>query len=359
MGSRSNSGSLMYCTACCLRTGTCARKLNALESTPPTTGNRLLESERLPSGGCPVRTLIAVAALASSSCFPTLAQSIDDRALQAVLDRLAGYVARYGAQASAIVAVETYTQSVVAEGRLPIKPRKLTAEFAIIKVSGAWTGYRDVFEVDGEKLHDRADRLASLARASADVGQFTKIAEESSRFNIGPVSRTFNVPTAALFFFQPQFIKRFAFTHKGTQTVDGISTWEIDFSERTTPTFITTRAGKNVPAEGTLWVIPESGTVVRTRLKLRKFLDTITSDPPGRPTSRPSSLALREIDSEAEIDVTYRLHKDFGIWLPVKMSEFYSGPLVVRAGTAPVPARASTLASYTDFKQFTTAVRIR
>lgn len=307
----------------------------------------------------PVRRLIAAAALMSIPCLPALAQSAADPALQPVLKRMAEYVARYGEQASAFVAVEKYTQSVVVEGRLPIKPRKLTAEFAIIKMPGGWTGYRDVFEVDGQKLHDRADRLASLASASADVPRFTKVAEESARFNIGPISRNFNVPTAALFFFQPQFLNRFAFTHKGNQTINGINTWEIDFSETTVPTFVTTRAGKNVPAEGTLWVIPENGTVVRTRLKLRKFLDTITSNTQRGPASRPSTLELGEINSEADIDVTYRLHKDFGVWLPAAMAEFYHGPLVVATGTAPVPARASTLASYSDFKQFTTAVRIK
>jgi hypothetical protein len=307
-----------------------------------------------------MRTLITAAAIALSPCTALLAQPGAQPPLPVVLDRVAKYVEGYGEQASAIVALEKYTQSVVVEGRLPIKPRKLTAEFAIVKVpGGGWTGYRDVFEVDGERLHDRDDRLASLARASADGAQFSRIAEESARFNIGPISRNFNVPTAALFFFQSRYLDRFSFSLEGRQTIDGLATWEIEFKENATPTFVTTRSGRNVPAEGTLWVIPENGVVVRTRLRLRNFLETLTSDISTRPAQRPSTLDVREIDSEADVDVTYRWHDAFGIWLPAKMSEFYHGPLVFGPSTAPAPARASTLASYSDHKRFTTSATIR
>ena len=306
----------------------------------------------------PTRTIITAAAIALSPYTP--AQPGVEPPLPIVLDRVAKYVDGYGEQASAIVAVEKYTQSVVVEGRLPIKPRKLTAEFAIVKVpGGGWTGYRDVFEVDGQRLPDRADRLATLARTSADGAQFSKIAEESARFNIGPISRNFNVPTAALFFFQARYLNRFAFSLEGRQTIDGVAAWEIEFKEKVTPTFVSTRSGRNVPVEGTLWVLPENGVVVRTRLRLRNFLETLTSDTSTRPARRPSALDVREIDSEADVDVTYRLHDAFGIWLPAKMTEFYHGPLVFGPSTAPAPARASTLAAYSDFKRFTSSVTIK
>jgi hypothetical protein len=300
----------------------------------------------------PARMLI-VAALMLQPCFFALSQTPIDAALQTVLDRVGEYVARYGQQASAIVAVEKYTQSVVIEGRSPIKPRQLTAEFAIVKVPGGWVGYRDVFEVNGKKLHDRAERLASLVKGSGDIAQFTKIANESARFNIGPISRNFNVPTAALFFFQPLNLKRFSFTRKGEKQIEGNNVWEIDFKETTTPTLVTTGSGKSAPVEGTLWVVPENGTIVRTTIKLRKFLDMVSI------VASPQRAALDEIDSEADVDATYRLEKELGLWLPAKMSEFYYGPLALETGKPPVIARANTLASYSDFKQFTTAVKIK
>lgn len=289
-------------------------------------------------------------------CSLALAQTpMVDPALQTVLERLGDYVARYGEKASAIVAVEKYTQSVAIEGRTPIKPRQLTAEFAIVRVAGGWVGYRDVIDVNGKKLHDRGDRLAALAKASGDIDHFRRIADESARFNIGPISRNFNVPTAALFFFQPSNLKRFDFTRGGEKQIDGIATWQLDFKETTTSTLVTTGSGKRVPLEGTLWVVPDNGTIVRTRIKLRNFLDVVTIAPRGRRGVGD----FNEIESEADVDVAYRLEKDLGLWLPAKMSEFYYGPLALETGKPPVTARASTLASYSDFRQFTTEVRIK
>jgi hypothetical protein len=298
---------------------------------------------------------IGTAALVFLFCSPVRTQTPAEAALLTVLERMAGYVARYGENASAIVAFEKYTQSVVIDGRLPIKPRQLTAEFAIVKVPGGWVGYRDVVEVNGRKLHDRPDRLASLLKGSSDIGQFTTIANESARFNIGPISRNFNVPTAALFFFQPPNLKRFDFTRAGEKQIEAIATWQIDFKETTTPTLVTTGSGKSVPLEGSLWVVPENGTIVRTRIKLRGFLDVLTL----APGSQRAGLNVNDIDSEADVDVTYHLEKALGLWLPAKMSEFYYGPLALETGKPPVTARANTVASYSDFRQFTTAVRIK
>ena len=299
--------------------------------------------------------MVVVAVASVLFCSLTLAQTAVNPELHKVLERMGEYVVHYGDKASAIVAVEKYTQSVVLEGRTPIKPRKLTAEFAIVKVPGGWVGYRDVIEVDGKKLRDRADRLASLVKGGGDIVQFTTIANESARFNIGPISRNFNVPTAALFFFQPKDLKRFSFARTGEKQIEGITTWEISFQETTTPTFVTTGSGRDVPVEGTLWVVPENGTIVRTRIRLRKFLDTVSGV-----SSRPRTAThLDEIDSEADVEVTYRLETELGLWLPAKMSEFYYGPLALETGKPPVTARANTIASYSDFKRFTATARIK
>jgi hypothetical protein len=300
-----------------------------------------------------VRTLIVAATVLLLPGSSALAQT-PDPALQTILERVAEYVTGYGGKASAIVAVEKYTQSVTIEGRTGTRPRQLRAEFAIVRVPGEWIGYRDVVEVDGKKLNERAGRLAALVKGSRDAAEFTRIANESARFNIGPISRNFNVPTTVLFFFQPQNLKRFSFTRKGEEEIGRTRTWEIDFRETATPTFVTTRSNKSVPVEGTLWVVPENGTIVRTRIRLRKFLDTLAASGQSR-----QRINLIEIEGEADVDVTYQLHKELGLWLPAKMSELYYGPLALEVGKPPVTARASTLASYSDFKQFTTAVTIK
>jgi hypothetical protein len=62
------------------------------------------------------------------------------------------------------------------------------------------------------------------ASSTADATELQRIANESSRFNVGPVSRNFNVPTSAMFFFTPDNLARFAFTRKGTKKINGIET---------------------------------------------------------------------------------------------------------------------------------------
>lgn len=201
-----------------------------------------------------------------------------DGALDEVVRKMAAYVEAYGPQTSAVVGVEKYTQNVTIEDK-NLRPRSLLAEFAIVKAAGAggWTGYRDVVEVDGREVTDRRDRLVSLLTGPPGrEAELRRIADESARFNVGPIIRNFNVPTTALFFMQPSLVDRFTFRRKGTKKIDGATTWELDFKETQEPTLVVKRDGTNVPCEGTVWVVPEDGTVVRTRLKLRNFANQLT-----------------------------------------------------------------------------------
>jgi VWFA-related protein len=200
-----------------------------------------------------------------------------DPELDALIDKAAAYVAAYGEQMSAVVAVEKYTQYVNPIGGSTTRPRQLLAEFALVKSGGIvpWTGYRDVMEVNGEPIHDRRDRLLKILTESANpLDEAARLTAESARFNVGPISRNFNVPTSALFFFHEGNLSRFTFARRGTKKIDGVDTSELAFRETARPTIVTTRAGKDVPCEGTLWVAPD-GTIVRTRLQLRGFADSI------------------------------------------------------------------------------------
>lgn len=66
---------------------------------------------------------------------------------------------------------------------------------------------------------------------------------------------------------------------------------------------------------------------------------------------------MREIESSAEIDVTYRRDPDSSLWLPAKMSEVYEGA-IPRGTAAPLVGRAAGLAKYSGFRRFETSVRI-
>lgn len=295
--------------------------------------------------------------------------------LDAVMARVGSYVASYGEKTALVVSVEKYTQSVALEGvdNMP-KPRQLVAEFALVKTGdGSWIGFRDVVELDGKAIGDRRDRLVSLmTSASANQSELTRIANESARFNIGPVIRNFNVPTTTLMLFTSANLPRFAFTNKGVKTINGQRTWELAFKEVRKPTFVMTRGGLDVPVEGTLWVVPEDGTVVRTRLKMRNFADRMAAPEQGGPQGRPAvnpnvptgtqavvipDVEWKPIESTAETDVTYRKDAAIGLWLPAEMSEFYSGP--IQGPRTTVEGRATTRATYADFKQFGTAATIK
>jgi hypothetical protein len=291
------------------------------------------------------------------------------------MERVGAYVAGYGEKASVVVSTEKYTQSVMWADSAPMRPLQLEAEFAIVRVTGGgWTGYRDVVSLDGKPVHDRRNRLMELLTdTNGDVSELTRIANESARFNIGPVSRNFNVPTATLFFFRPQNHARFAFERKGARKIDDVATWEVTFNETQRPTMVMTRAGVDVPIEGSLWVNPLDGTVIRTRLKLRNFADdtAVAPDmaappqaPPEDPRAprgaraapRPSTISIGRIESSADIDVTYRKPDGMTLWLPFTMVELYEGPIRIKAKS--MPGRSTTNAKYSDFKTFDTSIKI-
>jgi hypothetical protein len=322
------------------------------------------------------RTLVAVALLIGAAIHG-FGQAPSPPTIESVLAKMAAYVAAYGEKASLIVAVERYSQSVLIEGSpAPSRPRQLVAEFAIVKASGSanWVGFRDVVEVDGTALRDRRDRLVSLFTSKdGDASEVERIANESARFNVGPVVRNFNVPTTAMSFFLPGNLPRFRFTREGTKKIDGVNTWEIGFKETRSPTFVMTRSGRDVPIDGRLWINPDDGTVVRTRLHMIHFADQVASpiqaapqqlpptNPNGQiagPTRNIDTINVKDLETAAEIEVTFRRNPEVGIWLPTSMDETYTGPIRTSVAVAPSMGHATTRAHYSDFKQFGTSVAI-
>lgn len=117
--------------------------------------------------------------------------------------------------------------------------------------------------------------------------------------------RNFNVPTTALFFFRPDNFDRFKSTRK---RVEGDGTWEIAFRETSRPTLIRTPEGRPVPTEGSLWVEPASGTIVRTTMRMNRF---VSARGPNRGFSA------------AQVDVTCSRVAALDMWLPETMKESY------------------------------------
>jgi hypothetical protein len=254
-----------------------------------------------------------------------------------VMRRVAGYVSAYGDKASIVVGTERYTQVTDGNTADAQRARVTVAEFAIVKVETihGWLGFRDVIEVDGRRLTDRDDRLVRLLTSPGDrYDEARRLNAESARFNIGRVERNFNVPTTVLFFFTRDRQERFKFTAKGVQE-DG--SWEIAYRETQHPTLIRTPEGKSVPSDGSIWVNPADGTIVRTVLKVG-----------GMGVGAPKG-----VRGAGTIDVTYSHVAALGMWLPESMVEQFE--IKGRDTRDTITGRAT----YTNYRQFQTSVRIR
>ena len=297
----------------------------------------------------------AVAVMLASILGIASTQARTTPALADVMSRVGRYVERYGEEASVLIAVEHYAQrtqtgshaqptsSIVRQpvGNGPTSIgfhsevvstyRNLVSEFALVRSpssSAGWVGFRDVIEVDGNAVPDRDNRLQTLFQGQApDLEQAWHITADSARFNLGTIQRTFNIPTAVLFFFPSTNLLRFTFQRRGTERVNSINAWAIDFREVSTPTLIMTVAEKDVPASGVLWVDPADGSVLRTRLDVSGFAG--------------------DVASSAEVVVDYRRDPALRMWLPLKMTEKYKVATFLVSGQA----------DYSDFKRFQTSAK--
>jgi hypothetical protein len=131
----------------------------------------------------------------------------------------------------------------------------------------------------------------------------------------------------------PSLQPRFAFKRKGESSIDGVTVWEVEFKEKSRPTLIRTSRGADVPSQGSIWVVPSDGTVVRTHL-----------------------LVEGSTDSGSTVDVTYSRDERLGLWLPQVMKERHvANTLAGRRVTTVLVATAT----YTDFKRFETSARVK
>ena len=254
-----------------------------------------------------------------------------------VMRRVADYVAAYGDKAAIVVCTERYVQDTDGNTADAQRSRLTVAEFAIVKVAAIreWLGFRDVIEVDGRSVSDRDDRLVRLLTSPGDrYDEARRLTAESARFNIGRVVRNFNVPTTVLFYFARDHQERFKFTAKGVQP-DG--SWEIAYRETQHPTLIRTPDGKSVPSDGSIWVNPADGTVLRTVLKVG-----------GMGIGAPKGTR-----GAGTIDVTYTRVASLDMWLPESMLEQFE--IKRRETWESITGRAS----YSNYRQFQTSIRIR
>jgi hypothetical protein len=211
------------------------------------------------------------------------ALAADDRPpLQTILARVSDYVVRYQKEISGVVSEERYVQDSDKSDRPFVTHRELKSDLLLVRTEGgveAYVQFRDVFEVDGDPVRDRTDRLATLFMNPSENAKKNAalIMNESARYNIGSVQRNINVPLLTLMLLDPVYQPHFKYSatteHKGTpRGLPKISAfalpddaWEIDFEETGTPTVIQ-GDGQDARSHGRIWVDPETSRVLITEI---------------------------------------------------------------------------------------------
>ncbi|HYM22977.1 MAG TPA: hypothetical protein VEU08_07205 [Vicinamibacterales bacterium] len=257
-----------------------------------------------------------------------------DPVLDAVLKRAGEYVIDFERQLSGVVAEEDYVQRSLSANGVPIMPgghREMKSDFLMVKPIGStrYLAFRDVFEVDKHEVRDRQDRLMKLfvEPTSSTADRVREIIAESSRYNIGRVYRTINLPPFALLFLDPSNQRGFRFKTTNDRhseltmsspTPDG--TMVVSYEETARPTIIQNRERGDLFSHGRMWIEPTSGRVLMTEL------------------------AAENTDLSAYVSVMYRVEAGIAPPVPVEMRERY----IRRRDNS----RTEGVATYGRFRQF-------
>ena len=249
------------------------------------------------------------AGLAAAFAIGTAVLAAQPPELDDLLDKAADYVAGYKRDFAG-VADETYRQEARGGPRgtdlrgYPVEgPRQkqdLKADVLFVRAPGAevWMQFRDVYEVNGQPVRDRAERLAKLflEPSRSAQKQIADIAAESARFNIGDVSRTINLPVLALTLLETSNRPWVTFTGTRKKNV-----WDLEFREERVGTLIRTTGSQSMPSRGRFLIEAETGRVLE------------------------SDLIAESGSLRARIEVTYASEPSLGgMMVPSAMREKYS-----------------------------------
>ena len=274
-------------------------------------------------------TALVIAALSAGRALAQPPPTLDR-----VLERATAYVLAYEREFAAVVAEESLTP-LASDGRTTGSERTTRADLLLVRVAGrdAWVPFRDVFQLNGRGVREHDQRLRSLFTDSPDtvLERASRIASESSRYNIGSVIRTIDVPTFALMLLRSDYKRRFTFRQHGEERFDGITVWRVDFNERARPAIVRTLRNSDVMLEGSFWIEPDSGRVVKTLVKTEGTPD------PGIRIPPPSRTPLMWVQ------VVYAPNDTLGLWVPDHMNE-----VAVSTDRSSV----TVTATYSNFRRF-------
>jgi hypothetical protein len=215
------------------------------------------------------RPLILASAL-SVLASTIAARSEDQPRDRDVLARAGAQVRTYETELPKLVARETYVQRETRlDGERQEPPRRLIAEFAWVAFpeSSDVLGIRDVVEVDGRDVTTERERLQHLlhGHSTGSAAEARRLLAEGARYNLGDITRNFNLPTLVLFYLHPRAQSRFSWKRRPSS---GAAVWEFEYSERDRPTMI--RANdRPLFSRGRVSIEPDTGIIRRSELRLR------------------------------------------------------------------------------------------
>ena len=262
-----------------------------------------------------------------------------DPALVPILERAGRYVLEYEEAFRNIVAEEVYTQWTgdpgVHDSIRGLQRRVTRSDLVFVRVDEAsWASFRDVFEVDGQKVRDRDGRLEKLFRDApgSAVGRASAILAESARYNIGTALRRINLPTLALLLLQPRNQPRLEFELGSHRRIAGVNGVEVKFEEVVRPTLFRGEGSSNLPVRGRFWIVPGRGTVLRSEVRYRFEPDR----------------AIATVATE------YRPEPRLAMWVPVEMKERYDD--LPEAFLPLFRQLTEATARYSNFRKFTVTI---
>jgi hypothetical protein len=274
--------------------------------------------------------LIAVSSVAQAS-------SVD-----AVIAKMDAYLEAYEPRLSELIADEAMRQEV----RMKSTPlsvgyfsapsqnisvtRQLDSEVAFIALpqNVGWLGFRHVKTVNTMPV-ELADTTLTAALSAPGLDRARALLEESAKHNLG-LPRTSNLPNLPLEFLHRRNRQRLAARLDGRETIRGIRTSRVVLVERVTPTVIRDRnTDADRPSVVRAWIDARDGRLLRAEVSTYAVLN---AKPPG--------YSLR---------VEFGEDKALGLLVPIEMRETFP---------AEGAGRGTSVASYTNFRRFTTSARI-
>jgi hypothetical protein len=211
-----------------------------------------------------------------------------------------------------------------------LRRRQLLSDVLLVQAPGeVRIGYRDVAEVDGKSVRDRAVRVQKLFMSGRadDRRQLRRIAAESARHNLG-TGRNFNLPTFPLEPLRASALERFIWTQQPDDVRDAECCAVVGFFEVRSPTLVRTPADHDVPVLGQLWIEPRTGRVTRAVLQFAHQVEHV----------------------EGAFDVTYGRRDGLDVLIPERLWEWYRTPDLEHLGR---PAYVEGEASYGTIRRFT------